>query len=41
MKKFKRPCKQPKDCFKKGIQVLVKRWNKCIERNGDYVYVEK
>jgi histone-lysine N-methyltransferase SETMAR len=28
-------CKQPKDFFLKSD--LVKRWNKCIESNGNYV----
>jgi histone-lysine N-methyltransferase SETMAR len=29
--------RQPKDFFSRGIQALVKRWNTCIERSGDYV----
>jgi len=28
---------QPKDYFSRGIPGLPKRWNTCLERNGDYV----
>jgi len=28
---------QPKHFFSRGIHALPKRWNTCIERNGDYV----
>jgi histone-lysine N-methyltransferase SETMAR len=28
---------RPKDFFSHGIYVLVKRWHKCIELEGDYV----
>jgi hypothetical protein len=28
---------QPKDVFSRGIPALLKRWNTCMERNGDYV----
>jgi len=28
---------QPKDLFSRGIHALPKRWNTCMERNGDYV----
>ena len=28
---------QPKDFFSRGIHALPKRWNTCMERNGDYV----
>ena len=28
---------QDKDWFKRGIQSLEKRWEKCVERDGDYV----
>ena len=28
---------QPKDFFSRGIHALTKRWNTCMERNGDYV----
>jgi len=28
---------QPKDFFSRGIHALPKRWNTCVERNGDYV----
>jgi hypothetical protein len=27
---------QPKKFFSKGIHALPKRWNNCMERNGDY-----
>jgi len=27
---------QPKDFFSRGIQALLKHWNTCMERNGDY-----
>ena len=27
----------PKSYYKKGIEMLEKRWNKCIELKGDYV----
>jgi predicted nuclease with RNAse H fold len=26
---------QPKEFFSRGIQALPKRWNTCMERNGD------
>jgi len=32
---------QPKELFSSGIHALLKRWNTCIERNGDYEYIEK
>jgi len=28
---------QPKDFFSRGIHALLKHWNICMERNGDYV----
>jgi hypothetical protein len=28
---------QPKEFFSKGIHALPKRWNTCLERNGDYI----
>ena len=28
---------QPKEFFPKGIHALPKRWNTCMERNGDYI----
>jgi hypothetical protein len=28
---------QPKNCFSRGIHELPKRWNTCMERNGDYI----
>ena len=28
---------RPKDFFSRGIYILVKRWRKCIELEGDYV----
>jgi len=28
---------QPKDFFSRGIHALAKRWNTCMERNGDYI----
>jgi hypothetical protein len=28
---------QPKDFFCRGMHELPKRWNTCMERNGDYV----
>jgi len=28
---------QSKDFFSRGIHALPKRWNTCMERNGDYV----
>jgi len=28
---------QPKDFFSRGIHALPRRWNTCMERNGDYV----
>jgi histone-lysine N-methyltransferase SETMAR len=28
---------QPKDFFSRDIHALPKRWNTCVERNGDYV----
>ena len=28
---------QPKDFFSRGIHALPKRWNTCMERNGDYI----
>lgn len=42
MKKFKRQCmtgcaSNIRFYFSRGIQALVKRWNKCIESNGDFV----
>jgi len=27
---------RPSDFFKKGIDALVSRWQKCIEANGEY-----
>jgi hypothetical protein len=40
--KFKRQCmtgcaSNLRFFFSRGIQALVKHWNKCIERNGDFV----
>ena len=32
---------QEKDFFKSGIEVLKHRWQKCIDIEGDYMYVEK
>ena len=31
------PHSQPKDFFTRGIHALLKRWNTCMGRNGDYV----
>jgi hypothetical protein len=28
---------QPKEFFSKGIHAHPKRWNTCLERNGDYI----
>jgi hypothetical protein len=28
---------QPKDFFSRDIHALLKRWNTCMVRNGDYV----
>jgi hypothetical protein len=28
---------QPKECYAAGFQRLVKRWNKCLDVQGDYV----
>jgi hypothetical protein len=28
---------QPKDFYAAGIGTLIKRWDKCINVNGDYV----
>ena len=28
---------QPKDFFSRGIHALLKRWNTCMVRNGDYI----
>jgi histone-lysine N-methyltransferase SETMAR len=28
---------QPKDFFSRGIHALLKRWNTCMARNGDYI----
>jgi hypothetical protein len=28
---------QPKEFFSRGINLLPKRWNTCVERNGDYI----
>jgi len=28
---------QPKTFFSEGIQKLLKRWNKCIAKHGDYI----
>jgi hypothetical protein len=28
---------QPKTFFSEGIKKLVQRWNKCVEKQGDYV----
>jgi len=28
---------QPKELFSGGIHALLKRWNTCMERNGDYI----
>jgi hypothetical protein len=28
---------QPKESFSRGIHALPKRWNICMERNGDYI----
>jgi len=28
---------QPKDFLSRGIHALPKRWNTCMEHNGDYV----
>jgi len=30
-------CCQPKEFFSRGIHALPKRWNTCMERNGDYI----
>jgi hypothetical protein len=30
-------CFQPKEFFFRGIHALLKRWNTCMERNGDYI----
>jgi len=27
---------QPKDFFSRGMHALPKRWNTCMEHNGDY-----
>jgi hypothetical protein len=28
---------QPKEFFSRGMHALPKRWNTCMERNGDYI----
>jgi hypothetical protein len=28
---------QPKDFYAAGIGTLIKRWDKCVNVNGDYV----
>jgi hypothetical protein len=30
-------CSQPKDFFSRGIHALLKHWNTCMVRNGDYI----
>ena len=30
-------CSQPKKIFSRGIHALLKRWNTCVEHNGDYI----
>jgi hypothetical protein len=32
---------QPKEFYAAGFQGLVKRWDKCLNVQGDYEYVEK
>jgi hypothetical protein len=30
-------CSPPKEFFPRGMHALLKRWNTCMERNGDYI----
>jgi hypothetical protein len=32
---------QPKECYAAGFQGLVKRWDKCLSVQGDYVVKQK
>jgi histone-lysine N-methyltransferase SETMAR len=31
------PCAQPKTFYYDGIKKLIGRWEKCVEKQGDYI----